>query len=227
MELEDTRSQLNPEELAQRVLAALERDIEPLLPAASYPRGRMLGVPFDEAMLFMLGREKYLPRYGHVLLSRECADALVELLKGYRVLDVCAGGGFLAYTLANAGVDMWASDLCPPNTAPTEHDARTRWKVDFIGSSLDLNLAEYDVLLMVWPDHGDPFADKIAAAMRPGQILVFQGEGKGATTASDDFYDRLEGPGWRLLRAETKALNQNHVRFHGINDYWYVFQRTL
>lgn len=224
---------LNPEctepltqsDLAQKVLAAIERDIEPLLPAASYPRWRRLGQPFNEAMLFALGREKYLPRYGHVLLSRECVDALVKLLKGRRVLDVCAGGGFLAHTLANEGVEVEASDIYPPGPESPAWDSRTRWKVDFTGSSLNLPLQDYDVLLMVWPDHSDPFADQVAAAMRPGQLLVFQGEGKGTSTASDEFYDRVAGEGWRLLRNETEALNCGHVQFQGIHDYWYVLER--
>lgn len=225
MESEDLLA-MKPEDAAQKLLSAVHRDIEPLLLSTNYPRRNLLGPAFSESMLFGLGRERYLSRYGHVLLSRECADALVELLKGHRVLDVCAGGGFLAHTLANAGVEVMAADLYPPGLAPTERDSRVRWKVDFAGSSLELPLEEYSALVMAWPDHQDPFADQIAASMRPGQLLVYQGEGAGGATADDAFFARVSGPGWEFLRAETEALNRHHVRFHGMNDYWCVLKRV-
>lgn len=212
-------------DFAEKVIAALAQDITPLLPAEQYPSSDMFAAPFEDSLLQMLGRDKYLAKYGHVLLSRECVDAVVKVLRGRRVLDVCAGGGFLAYTLANEGVDIQAVDLHPPPPEPTELDCRTRWQIDFAGSALDLPLSEYDILLMVWPDHGDPFADQVAAAMRPGQILVYQGEGKGAATASNEFFERICDPNWRLLESETRALNQNHVRFRGINDRWWMFER--
>lgn len=139
--------ELSPDQhrLLTTLTAAFRAVVTPLQPAAEYPRTFST---LDESMASLIGREGYLPEYGHVLLTEECAAALADLLRGKRVLDVGAGGGFLSHTLAERGVDIVALEAYPPPAEPTEDDGRRRWKVDVEGMAEEHPLVGYDAVIL-------------------------------------------------------------------------------
>ena len=210
-----------PSDFFAKMLVAIEQDILPLQAAAAYPKRAL--VAFDESMLFSLGRERYIANYGYVLLSAECLEALVQMLRGHKVLDAGSGGGYLSHCLGAAGVDVTAVELHPPETVPTEQDPRRLWQVDIAGCARQHVSAKYDVVIVSWPGHQQPFAFDIATALAPGQVLVYQGEGSGGCTANPDFFELVAD--WPLLEDETRALNAGHVQFHGVKDRWYVLMK--
>jgi hypothetical protein len=210
-------------ELLAKMTAAFEREILPLHPAAAYPKRARIMVAFEEAMMFSLGRDRYLANYGHVLLSAECRDALVAVCQGKKVLDVGSGGGFLSHTLREAGIEAIAVDIYPPGPSPTENDQRRLWRVDIEGCAREHVSAAYDAILMVWPEHGGPFAFDIASAMAAGQLLIYQGEGPGGCTADERFFRYIAQ--WPEERKLTEVLNEGHVGFHGMKDWWCVLRK--
>jgi len=230
-----TREDIMPEapsaeqqKLMADMVEAIHREIEPLQPASTYPARRRYFDPppkdFNTDFLFGLGRDKYWAKYGYVLLSKECVEALADLLRGKSVLDVGSGGGFLSHALAAQGVSTVALEVFPPGLEPTEQDWRTFWKVDLVEDVRKVDVTAYDALILSWPEHGSPLAFEVASAMKSGQMLVYQGE-IGGCTADDNFFEYLRNEAWEHLEIESAALNKDHVQFHGINDAWYVFKK--
>lgn len=219
-----SNTDLSPDQnrLLATLTAAFSQIVTPLRPAAEYPRAFST---LEESMTSLIGREAYLAAYGHVLLTRECADALVSVLQGKRVLDVGAGGGFLSHTLAEGGVDVVALEAHPPPPEPTEADCRRRWRIDFTGLAEDHPVDGYDAVILAWPDHGSPVAAQTAASMRPGQVLVYEGE-FGGCTADDSFFDEISGKHWEQMEVETKQLNLHHAQFSCMRDRWLVLRKV-
>jgi hypothetical protein len=80
--------------------------------------------------------------------------------------------------------------------------------------------------VMMWPTYNSDFAEKVVNSMRPGQILIYQGEGMYGCTANDEFFDEVFSSSWTQLRDVKDALNANHVTFDLIHDEWQVFQKA-
>ena len=49
------------------------------------------------------------------------------------------------------------------------------------------------------------------------QVMIFEGEEKGGSTANDEFFDVLSAD-FELLDVETLALNEHHCTFSGLHD---------
>ncbi|MFZ2541601.1 MAG: hypothetical protein WAW75_07475 [Gallionella sp.] len=82
----------------------------------------------------------------------------------------------------------------------------------------------FDMMLLVWPNLGTPFGDQAAHAMRSGQIIILEGEEKGGSTATEEFFDVLNAD-FERLDAETQALNEQHRTFPGLHDRWQVLRK--
>lgn len=57
--------------------------------------------------------------------------------------------------------------------------------------------------------------------MKPGQMLVFEGEGEGGCTGDDAFFELLSSSFAEHV-AQSRRLNAGHVQFPGIHDRWSV-----
>lgn len=169
-------------------------------------------------------REEHIRDRGFVLVSQECKDALVALLKDKHCLEAGSGTGWLSEVLSRAGVRMCASDL--GGAKVSGFGMRAFWRRDHEGNSLDLLPGEFDAVLLCWPPYSESFGAEVAQKMRPGQLLVLQGEGQGGCTGDDALFEELASDRWEPLEDASDALNQHHVQFWGIHDYWSVWRRT-
>lgn len=216
--MDEADTPFDAESLSQLLLTTTE----PLLPCEQYPQG-LHG--FGSSKLgFMFSRDRYVSEYGFVLLTKECVEALVALLKGKKVLDAGSGTGFLSYSLAERGIDITAQDLWLPNLG-NPYTFRTVWKLDALGDVVAALPSNCDAVILTWPCHGTSFAHEVAQAMRPGQVLIYEGEGAGGATADDDFFGYLNSPQWHPRLEDTQALNRYHRQFPGIRDRWAVFEK--
>lgn len=53
--------------------------------------------------------------------------------------------------------------------------------------------------------------------MRSGQVMILEGEEKGGSTATDEFFDVLSA-NFERLNADTLALSEYHRTFPGLHD---------
>lgn len=157
-------------------------------------------------------REQHIAQYGFVKVT----DALVAALKPYClgvVVEVMAGTGHLAAALRAAGVELRATDdfSWHPGRWPQLHSPIER-------EDAAVTARNADTVIMLWP-YMDLNAHRVAQAMKPGAALIYCGEGQGGCTASNEFFELMEG--WSEDEKFDEAVNPHHHQWHGIHDYWH------
>lgn len=156
----------------------------------------------------------------HYRAREECSDRgmwpvvampwvreLAAWLAGRNVLEVMAGGGWIAAGLAKCGVDVLATD---DYRWDTRHKLMVRVHPVAKAAALDAVRAhrnDREVLLISWPYMNDDAAE--ACAEWPGPI-VYIGEGSGGCNASDAFF--------RGFREDEGAPAFDLVQWPGIHD---------
>lgn len=153
--------------------------------------------------------------------------AVARVVRGRRVLEVCAGRAYLARLLAHApDVEMESLVVTDIQGPPPANSDKVGVCVDFTGVRYErASAAEApgrfpaDVLLVAWPPYDDPAADNALAAFA-GDAVVFIGEKRGDATANDAFFARLAS-GWaeEPVRADRMSL------LNGFTDTLRVFRR--
>jgi len=163
-------------------------------------------------------RSKFVKDFCWFIPTLETVSVLAELLKGKKVVEPASGTGFLAAHLRLLGVtDYTAIDMFSSQYWETS----TPNYGSIVGNALDYIRPEYDAVVLCWPPYAQPFGAEVVKRMVSGQVLILQGESWGGCTGDDDLFHIL---GSRFERVEEMEdmLNEHHVRFYGINDYWEV-----
>jgi hypothetical protein len=129
-------------------------------------------------------------------------------LAGRSVVEPGAGGGYWAWQLAQAGVDVAAYD--PGGTAAARFVTGEPWFPVRPGD--DSAVADHPgrALLLCWPSYSDPWAARALAAYGGGQ-LFYVGEGDGGCCADDELFGALRGE-W-----EEAGDCPAHVSYRGIH----------
>lgn len=179
----------------------------------------------------MMQREAFHRRYGYVLASQEVMDELAALLRPCgEVLDAGCGSGYLSARLRTLGVQAFAVDTqdcrLRYNTRKDGYPMRRVEQLDAVARAEELLPGNFGAVLLCWPPLGHSFAVDVARAMKPGQLLVYEGEGLGGCTGSDAFFEELAvKERWRLLTGPTQRLNRAHVTWDVLHDRWAVYRR--
>lgn len=179
------------------------------------------GTNLDVLVPAAMGREVYRAEYGFVVLCQELLDTLAGQLRGLRVLDAGAGGGYLSSELALRGIDVSAVDVGP---MPEQGQFKV-WRRDQNVDALTLLPGSFDAVMLCWPSLGKPFAERVARAMRSGQVLVYQGENQGGCTAADGFFELVDSEAFDALMPESQALREHNLRHTGLRDSWRVYRK--
>ena len=79
-----------------------------------------------------------------------------------------------------------------------------------------------DVVILSWPDYDTSFASQILEKMKPGQTLIYIGEGYGGCTGDDNFFNLLEEK-TSLNNEITEKLQEHSLSWSGVHDTWYVY----
>lgn len=198
----------------------------PGLPAASYASGDLLDQS-DEYDVLYHQRKRYNREFGFCLFTAECICSLAALCKGKKVLEAGSGSGWLADQLAQQGIAITAADWTDyrqPRDKKRGYPMRSVYRLDHHGDAVALLPGSFDMVLLVWPNLDTPFGEQVAHAMRPGQVMILEGEDKGGNTATDEFFDVLSTD-FERLNAETQALNEHHRRFPGLHDRWQILRK--
>ena len=197
-----------------------------LEPNAAYAQVREHAAFRGFGMSAMLARTRHRAKHGYVYVTQEQAILMAKLLQGKRCLEVAAGTGWLSHLLLDKGVDVLASDMGGDSFAG--YEMQHVWQRHHEGDSLSLLPGEFDAVILTWPAYDAPFGHQVLQAMRAGQVLFFEGEGKGGCTADDAFFETLEdAQQWRKKQAWTQQLNEHHLHFSGLHDRWSVWQKLI
>lgn len=169
-------------------------------------------------------RDIHIKYLGFPLLTQEVGYTLAKFLEAKKVIDVGCGTGYLTFHLKSMGVDIVGVDNYSSSythgimgsvkhTNPIECDAR------------DIDYSKYDVVILSWPDYESSLAYEVISKLHPGQIIIYQGESCGGCTGDDAFHDLITGSTkFKELVELSEELFDNHVRFAGIHDNWYIYQ---
>jgi len=196
-----------------------------LLPNRPYAEVREHPGLRGQGMGSMLARSRHRAQYGFVYVTQEQVTLMAELLRGKRCLEAAAGTGWLSHLLMEQGVDVLASDM--GGEAFSGYQMQHVWQRHHEGDSLSLLPGEFDAVILTWPAYGTPFGHKVLQAMRPGQTLFFEGEGRGGCTADDAFFRTRANPKqWRKQQDWTERLNEHHLQFWGLRDRWSVWEKV-
>lgn len=165
-------------------------------------------------------RERHISEVGFPILTIEVLEILVETLKGYRVVDVGCGTGYLSKQLQDRGVNVVPVDAC--NTSYSLHKQGSRFTDITVTDALTMDLTVFDAVILSWPCYNEPFAFNVVEKMYPGQILVYQGEGWGGCTGDDNFHRVLDSK-FEEIEELDERLWKAHAQFDGIHDSWHVY----
>ena len=175
-------------------------------------------------------RRQFRRDFGYVLASAEVMTALAELLrKSGLVLDAGCGSGYLSKELSRLGVPTFAVDYCDfREERPVGHGypINTVYQLDALGDAAAFVSSRIGAVLLTWPPYEKPFALKVAQAMLPGQILVYEGEDAGGCTADTAFFAFMnDSTLWEPLPDASSRLNAVHVTLDTLHDHWTVWKR--
>lgn len=163
-------------------------------------------------------RDQYVRQVAWFLLTKEVADQLKKIINGKHVLEVFAGCGYLKSHLKEASLSYKAYD-----NHCFLHKKRDYGYVSRKNAFMAL-IKDVDVIIMTWARYDKNDAYKVIKKMVSGQILIVNGEPEGGCTANDKFFDYIKAD-FLLDERRMKSINEHHVRFSGIHDQWFIYQK--
>jgi len=175
-------------------------------------------------------RRQFRRDFGYVVASAEVMASLAELLQPVgQVLDAGCGSGYLSKELTRLGAATFAVDCCDFSQARPKgqgYPIRVVYQQDVLGDASTLVSSRFGGVLLTWPPYDQPFALKVAQAMLPGQLLIYEGEDIGGCTADAAFFGFMaDSNRWERLPEPSARLNAVHVTFDGLHDRWTVWKR--
>jgi hypothetical protein len=176
------------------------------------------GIPADATTIdwTRIGPSRALPAYRELCSFRYAMTisdpATVRFIADYaggQLVDPFAGTGYWAYLLQQAGIDVLASDVRPPERTwtPVAADSAAAAVADTADRTL----------LLSWPPYGRPIGARVLRAY-PGTRVIYLGEGFGGCCGTNRMFE--------LLRTEwTEIAEHRPVQWPGSLDYVTVYDR--
>lgn len=185
-------------------------ELDPMILERCKPSGWKLEMP---PIGPFAARNKLVKQYAWSIPSPQAIEALVS--RG-PIIEVFAGTGYWASLIKKAGGDIIATDLKP---------GRNEWcdanppytSISELGAVAAAIAFPERMLFMSWP----PMDDAAYRCLRAyqGPRLAYIGENAGGCTASDKFFDEVEGPFWE--HEETISIPQ----WFGLHDTLNFYRR--
>nr|WP_221374505.1 hypothetical protein [Actinoplanes polyasparticus] len=139
---------------------------------------------------------------------------------GPQVIDPLAGSGWWAHLLGQAGVDVVASDLNPPNGTEANNWHRGAAHLDVMRMDAVDAVRLSDparTLLLSWPPYDSSIGRDVIAAYE-GNLIAYIGEGPYGCCGDEDM--------WRLIEVEWVEIADHWpVQFYGLHDWVTIYER--
>lgn len=205
-------------------IAALE-SYQSIFGGPEVPQGESPASAWENAGVgSYIQREVFVGKFGFVIPITEVLDAIASLVGRNSVLEVGSGSAYLASRLAARGIDIRCSDNNPVAEGENFYNFEcSHMPVERLSGGEAVASAPETIILLTWPSYESDFGYEVARALRPRDVLIYNGEGPGGCCATDAFFDELSK--LEYLPTESDALNDNHVQWHGVHDYWQVFRK--
>jgi hypothetical protein len=139
-------------------------------------------------------RKEYIKLGMYGFVSWRWISPLSEWIGERKCLEVMAGRGWLSHALQIKGIDVTATDNYSwnrPEYIQNWTDTVTNVeKLDAI-DAIEKYGSEIDILIMSWPFRNKTAYKTIKTLYKvnPNAMIIYIGEGRGGTTANDDFFD--------------------------------------
>jgi len=153
-------------------------------------------------------REDLTKKYAFAIPTDKAIRKLVELSP---LIEICAGTGYWAKLISEAGGDIIAID----NGERT--DFTHKWFEIQKGTHDEVSKYPDRTLLLCWPPLNDIMAYETVELYK-GETVVYIGEGDGGCNATEEFFEYLEK---NFVEQETIAIPQ----WPGIHDYFVIWRR--
>jgi hypothetical protein len=160
--------------------------------------------------------------YAYAIPAPTTVRWAAEFCSGQPVVELGAGRGYWASQLSQAGLQVNAYDVEPPDTAVNVSFDRAAGQRDiwFPVGTMDDAVFRSDgradrVLFLCWPPGwGNAMASETLADFTKagGTRMIYIGEPKGGKTGNDDFFDRLSS-GWELT-----SQDDGYVSWWNLSD---------
>ena len=208
-------------ELSPELIEIIERTFDTkseLLPSRTLldPYFKQLNVKNGSYLKSFYIREHYL-KHCFVAYNHEFMKSLSILMKANGIesaVELCAGTGWLSHWMQKYGLDVKATDNKSWSKYKKSNNFLPLVKKQDAVKAVKAN-RKTKLFILSWP-YMDEVATRIWKAMKPGQMLLYIGEGHGGCTASDSFFRAVEGHEKYLLGIT--ELDDNFLRFSGIHD---------
>lgn len=185
--------------------------LEPLRPVADwYPVARN----YD-----WTARYKWTQSVAWFIPTLESVTILAQFLQGKKVVEPGAGTGYLAAHLRRMGV----TDYNAVDSQESHFEPGTLTYGIIVGDAVNHINDSYDAVVLTWPSYNTPFGANVVRRMTPGQVLYYQGENEGGCTGDDEMFDLLHDH-FEVDQEQSALLNEHHVQFDGIHDYWTAYR---
>jgi hypothetical protein len=141
---------------------------------------------------------------------------LKQTLDGQGVVEAGAGGGYWAWQMEQAGIDVAAYE---PHEVADNKFTRREWTTLLRDDHTAPEHHPDRALFLCWPSYAEPWAAQSLAAYA-GDLLIYAGEPEGGCTADDEFY--------RLLSTEWEEAGESaaHISYRGIHCYLTAYRRN-
>jgi len=165
--------------------------IPPSPPDGTTRSGNILNYDSEMWTLFLEARNECTEKGMWLIVDKIWTKILANWIKGRKIVEVMAGGGWVAKALSEHGVSIIATD----NFSWIKHQHNNMVpvypvkKVEAVRAAKTI-LAE--VLLVSWPPYGDNRIVKVCEAWGSDRPIIYIGETGGGCNAPEEFFDNLQ-----------------------------------
>jgi len=138
----------------------------------------------EQNPLYTVLQSEYREKYGWSIIDKETLELVKNHIIGKKTLEINCGKGFWTFLLRTLGCDIVATDIIIQDSSWT-----TIEKLDAV-SAVEKYNGECSVLFICWPDYEKEYAYE-AIRRFTGDTIIYIGEGKEGSCATDSFFDYL------------------------------------
>ena len=179
-------------------------------------------------------RKTYCVERCWTIITPKLIEEMVNFIGNRKVVEIMAGTGYLSGLLKQ---HMDDNGINSDNI--TAYDDMSWYKSKTVGKLWSYkgkvvvtpyegipDISSADIVLLTWPPYKDTTCLEYLKQMKSGQILIYNGEGYGGCTGTDEMYDLLEDqfdPYDPTSYGVYEPFSTVTKVWSGIHDSWYIY----